>query len=95
MKRSEYNIGDFLVGIPTEEAKEYYKDTRVEEMVFIHNGYINGDGYGIFIGIEDGRAKKSTGSANFMWGGSVRLATDEEKNSFLKRIMNQEAIKDY
>ena len=95
MKRSEFKIGEFLVGIPTEENAAYYKNTPIEEMVFIHNGYINGDGYGILLGCEDGKVKKSTGFANFMWGGDVRLATDKEKELFMFKIMYQDKIKDY
>lgn len=95
VRRSEYKVGEFLVGIPTGEAKDYYKNTPIEDMVFIHNGYINGDGYGILIGFADGVVKKSTGFKNFMWGGDVRIATDEEKESFMKKVMNQDLIKNY
>lgn len=95
IQRSEFDIGDFLVGIPSEEAKEYYKNTPIEEMVFIHNGYVNGDGYGILLGCEDGKVRKSTGFANFMWGGSARLATDDEKEKFMFKVMCQDIIRDY
>ena len=92
IRRSEYAIGDFLYEI---SDKEYYKDTPSEEMVFIHNGYMSGDGYGILIGFVDGKVKKSTGWNNFMWGGKVRLATDEEKEKFINNVMNSDKITDY
>ena len=95
MKRSEFKIGEFLVGIPSDEARDCYQNTPVKEMVFIHNGYINGDGYGILLGCENGRVKKATGLANFMWGGSVRVATDEEKEKFMFMFMNQDKINNY
>lgn len=43
MKRSEYKIGEFLYGIPSdEESAKYHPENQ---RVFIHTGYINGDGY--------------------------------------------------
>lgn len=96
LKRSEFKVGEFLYGIPSSsEVEKYYENTPKEEMVFIHNGYINGDGYGILIGFEDGKVKKSTGWNNFMWGGNVRLATDEEKEKFMKKVMSAEKITNY
>lgn len=57
MKRSEYQIGEFLYGIPDEESAKYHPE---DQRVFIHNGYVDGDGYGKLIGWNDGKIKKST-----------------------------------
>ena len=93
MKRSEYKIGEFLYGIPSdEESAKYHPENQ---RVFIHTGYINGDGYGKLIGWNDGKIKKSTGWNNWCWGDSVRKATDEEIEQFMKQLMNQDVIKYY
>lgn len=93
MKRSEYKIGEFLYGIPSdEESAKYHPENQ---RVFIHTGYINGDGYGKLIGWNDGKIKKSTGWNNWCWGDSVRKATDEEIEQFMKQLMNQDFIKYY
>ena len=93
MKRSEYNIGEYLYGIPnSEESAKYHPE---DQRVFIHDGYINGDGYGIVIGWHDGEIRKSTGYGNFCWGAEVRKATEEEIESFIKSIHNTEKIKPY
>ena len=87
MNRSKYNIGQFLYGIPSsEESAKYHPENQ---RVFIHNGYVNGDGYGMLIGWENGELVKSTGLTNFMWGGKVRPATDVEIEEFMKSLMHQ------
>lgn len=93
MKRSEFEIGEFLYGIPSSEESAKYNPE--DQMVFIHNGYVSGDGYGKLIGWNDGVIKKSTGWGNFCWGGNVRKATDEEKEQFMRALMNQDIIKYY
>lgn len=93
MKRSEFEIGEFLYGIPSdEESAKYHPESQ---RVFIHNGYVNGDGYGKLIGWNDGVIKKSTGWGNFCWGDKVRKATDKEKEEFMRALMNQDIIKYY
>ena len=93
MQRSEYRIGEFLYGIPdSEESEKYHPEGQ---RVFIHNGYINGDGYGKLIGWNDGKIKKSTGWSNWCWGGLVRKATTEEIEQFMVQLMNQDTIKYY
>lgn len=93
MKRSEYKIGEFLYGIPSdEESAKYHPENQ---RVFIHTGYIDGDGYGKLIGWNDGKIKKSTGWNNWGWGDSVRKATDEEIEQFMNQLMNQDVIKYY
>ena len=93
MKRSEFEIGEFLYGIPSSEESTKYNPE--DQRVFIHNGYVNGDGYGILIGWSDGVIKKSTGWRNFCWGENVRKATNEEKEQFMRALMNQDIIKYY
>lgn len=93
MKRSEFEIGEFLYGIPSSEESTKYNPE--DQRVFIHNGYVSGDGYGKLIGWNDGVIKKSTGWGNFCWGGNVRKATDEEKEQFMRALMNQDIIKYY
>ena len=97
MKRTNYKFGEFLLGIPTGSSVEYYNEhpQPIEDFVFIHDGYINGDGYGQLIGINNGKVVKSSGYGNFMWGGNVRPATDEEIEKFMKKVMNQNAIYEY
>lgn len=93
MKRSEFEIGEFLYGIPSSEESAKYNPE--DQRVFIHNGYVSGDGYGKLIGWNDGVIKKSTGWGNFCWGGNVRKATYEEKEQFMRALMNQDIIKYY
>lgn len=93
MKRSEYKIGEFLYGIPSDEESAKYNPEN--QRVFIHTGYINGDGYGKLIGWNDGKIKKSTGWNNWCWGDLVRKATDEEIEQFMNQLMNQDVIKYY
>lgn len=93
MKRTEYNIGEFLYGIPSSEESAKYNPE--DQRVFIHNGYKNGDGYGKLIGWNNGIIKKSTGFGNFMWGGQVRRATEKEIEEFMDKLMNQETICSY
>lgn len=92
MTRSEFKIGEFLYGIPDAESVKYNPEGQ---RVFIHNGYINGDGYGILVGWHDGEIKKSTGWKNFCWGGAVRMVTDKEIEQFMTQLMNQDIIKEY
>ena len=92
MVKSEYSIGEFLYGITDKEDDKYHPEGQ---RVFIHNGYISGDGYGELIGWNDGVIKKSTGWGNFCWGGKVRKATDEEREQFMRALMLQNTIKNY
>lgn len=93
MKRSEYKVGEFLYGIPhSEECAKYNPE---DQRVFIHNGYVNDDGYGILIGWHDGKIVKSNGWRNFCWGASVRKATESEIEQFMVALMRQETIENY
>lgn len=82
MRLSEYNVGDFLV---TDDG-----------MVFIHDGCINGDGYGCVIGMVDAtHIMKSREYGCWMKSGNVRKATDEEKEMLITRILYNENIPEY
>ena len=93
MKRTEFNYGEFLYGIPSSKESEKYNPEN--QRVFIHNGYINGDGYGKLIGWHDGKICKSNGFKNFMWGDKVRKSTTKEIEEFMQQLHNQEIVKNY
>lgn len=91
MRRSEFEIGEFLYGIPANEISEEYNPQG--QRVFIHNGYVNEVGYGVLIGWNKGVINISGGWGNYMWTGKVRKATDEEKEKFLEALMNPDVTK--
>ena len=84
MAKSEYKAGTFLYAIPSNEEVASYNPE--DQRVFIHDGYITADGYGMAIGYEDGVLKRSTGYGNFQWGCDVRLATEEEIKEFFSKL---------
>lgn len=81
MKRSGFNIGEILWN---------------GRSAFVHDGFVDADGYGILIGIDDdGKLKKSTGRGNWCFGNddyTMRRATEEEKLDFLSKVWNTEVI---
>lgn len=85
--RSEYAIGEFLYGIPSNEESAMYNPEG--ERVFIHTGYKSADGYGILEGWCDHEIKRASEHGNFQWGAKVRLATEEEKEHFMIKLMHQ------
>ena len=88
--KSCYTAGAFLYGIPSsEESAKYHPE---DQRVFLHDGYITADGYGILIGWEDGKLVHSTGFGNFCWGGDVRLATEDEIGKFINQIQYYDGI---
>ena len=93
MVEDNYKKGDFLYGIPSSEESAIYNPEG--ERVFIYTGYKNGDGYGKLLGFHNHKICKSTGWRNFMWGGEVRKATEEEINDFIMKVFNSENIKNY
>ena len=87
MRKSEFKAGDFLYGIPSSpESAKYHPE---DERVFIHTGYVDGDGYGILLGWNEHKIKRSSGHGNFQWGSNVRYATEEEIEHFMKKLMYQ------
>ena len=88
--KKNYTMGTFLYGIPSSQESARYNPE--DQRVFIYDGHIDGDGYGILIGWEDGKLVHSTGSGNFCWGGDVRLATEEEIKQFMNQVYNCDTI---
>lgn len=84
MRRSNYNVGQFLFAIYNDNK---YHSTH--ECVFIHTGFVSSDGYGCLIGWENGKLVKSTGWNNFVKDCSVRPASDEEIEEFMSQLMLQ------
>lgn len=82
MKKSEYKAGTFLVD-----------NTGC---VFIHNGYVNGDGYGVLIGETcSGFVVRSNDFGNFCKYPIRGEATAQEINDFMYKIMNAYTIDIY
>lgn len=79
-----YDTGTFLYGIPEDEESAKYNPE--DERVFIFDGHVTADGYGMMIGYEDGKLVRSTGYGNFQWGGKVRPATKQEIIQFIKKL---------
>ena len=88
--KKNYTMGTFLYGIPSSEESARYNPE--DQRVFIYDGHIDGDGWGVLIGWEDGKLVHSTGRGNFCWGGDVRLATEAEIERFMNQIHNCDAI---
>lgn len=82
LKRSEFKIGEFLV---TSNGN-----------IFIHDGYISGDGYGCLIGISaDGDIQKQSDWGNFMRYPIDHIASNEEKEILIRKIMYAKEILNY
>ena len=64
--------------------------------VFIHDGFINADGYGVVIGEDsDGMIRKSNGFGNWMKDGFIREATFQEKGKFFEKLHKTQKIINY
>ena len=82
MRLSEFKAGTILV------------DSRGK--VFIHDGFVNADGYGVIIGEDsDGMIQKSNGIGNFMNGGFCREATPQEVMEFFAKVRKTQKIINY
>lgn len=82
MRLSEYKAGTILVDICGK--------------VFIHDGFINADGYGVIIGEDsDGMIQKSNGIGNWMKEGCWREATSQEVSEFFAKIRKTQKIINY
>lgn len=82
MRLSEYKAGTILVD--------------GEGKVFIHDGFINADGYGVIIGEDsDGMIQKSNGVGNWMKEGVNREATREEIQNFFTKVRKTQKIINY
>ena len=82
MKLSEYKAGTILVD--------------GNGKVFIHDGFINADGYGVVIGeTSDGLIQKSNHIGNWMKYPVKGKATDEQISEFLSKVRKTKAIVNY
>uniref|UniRef100_UPI004029E9B2 hypothetical protein n=1 Tax=Prevotella sp. TaxID=59823 RepID=UPI004029E9B2 len=82
MRLSEYKAGTILVD--------------GDGKVFIHDGFINADGYGVIIGEDsDGMIQKSNGIGNWMKEGVNREATREEIQNFFAKVRKTQKIINY
>ena len=64
--------------------------------VFIHDGFINADGYGVIIGEDsDGMIQKSNGIGNWMKEGFCREATSQEVSEFFAKVRKTQKIINY
>ena len=78
MRLSEFRAGTILVD-------GYGK-------VFIHDGFINADGYGVIIGEDsDGMIQKSNGIGNWMKG-YLREATSQEVSKFFSNVRKTQKL---
>lgn len=76
MKRSEYEICQYLFD---------------GHHAFIHDGYINADGYGVVIGYYKDDIRKNSGYGNWQKSGNnIRPANEIEIRNLLCDIMNHD-----
>lgn len=75
MKRSEFEIGQYLFD---------------GHHAFIHDGYVDSDGYGVVIGYYEHELRKNSGYGNWQKTGNIRPATETEIENLLSDIMNHD-----
>lgn len=64
--------------------------------VFIHDGFVNADGYGVIMGEDsDGVIQKSNYIGNWMKEGCCRKATSQEVSEFFAKIRKTQEIINY
>ena len=81
MRLSEFKAGTILVD---DDGK-----------VFIHDGFVNADGYGVIIGEDsDGMIQKSNGIGNWMKD-YLRQATSQEVSKFFSKVRETQKIINY
>lgn len=82
MRLSEYKAGTILVDS--------------DNKVFIHDGFVNADGYGVIIGEDsDGMIQKSNSIGNWMKEGCWREATSQEVRDFFTKVRKTQKIINY
>lgn len=82
MRLSEYKTGTILVD--------------GDGKVFIHDGFISADGYGVIIGEDsDGMIQKSNGIGNWMKKSCLRKATSQEVCEFFAKVRKTQKIINY
>ena len=64
--------------------------------VFIHDGFVNADGYGVIIGEDsDGMIQKSNGIGNWMKCNIKGVATKEQISEFFAKVRKTQKIINY
>lgn len=82
MRLSEYEAGTILVD--------------GDGKVFIHDGFINADGYGVIIGEDsDGMIQTSNGIGNWMKWPIKGVATKEQISEFFAKVRKTQKIINY
>lgn len=82
MRLSEYKAGAILVDS--------------DGKVFIHDGFLNADGYGVVIGEDsDGMIQKSNGIGNWMKESCRGEATPQEVSEFFAKVRKTQKIINY
>ncbi len=82
MRLSEYKAGTILAD--------------GDGKVFIHDGFINADGYGVLLGEDyDGVIQKSNGIGNWMKYPIKGEATKEQINDFFAKVRKTQRIVNY
>ena len=82
MRLSEFKAGTILVD--------------GDGKVFIHDGFVNADGYGVIIGEDsDGMIQKSNGIGNWMKEGCWREANPQEVMEFFDKVRKTQKIINY
>jgi hypothetical protein len=82
MRLSEYEAGTILVDS--------------DGKAFIHDGFINADGYGVIIGEDsNGMIQKSNGIGNWMKEGCCREATSQKVSEFFAKVRKTQKIINY
>lgn len=75
MKRSEYEIGQYLFD---------------GHHAFIHDGYVEAGGYGVILGYYKNELRKNFGYGNWQKTGKMRPANEIEIRNLLYDIMNHD-----
>ena len=75
MKRSEFEIGQYLFD---------------DKHAFIHDGYVNADGYGVVIGYYEHEIRKNSDYGNWQKTDNIRPATEKEIIKLLRDIIYQD-----
>lgn len=82
MRLSEYKAGAILVD--------------GDSKVFIHDGFVNADGYGVIIGEDsDGMIQKSNGIGSWIKCHIKGVATKEQISGFFAKVRKTQKIINY
>lgn len=62
-------------------------DESGRQITFIHNGYVNDEGLGILIALENGQLVKASSLNDFYWRGRVSVASEGQAQKIMEAIM--------